>query len=106
VPYGYIFNNCRITIDQKVNKVFLGRPWRDYGYTLFMNCELPRGIAPEGWHKWREGADKTCRYMEYNNRGEGADTSKRVAWGRQLTKKEAMKITREAVFSINDTWNP
>jgi hypothetical protein len=44
--------------------------------------------------------------MEYNNRGEGADTSKRVAWGRQLTKKEAMKITREAVFSINDTWNP
>ena len=106
VPYGYIFNNCRITAADNVDKVFLGRPWRDYGYTLFMNCELPRQIRPEGWHKWREGADKTCRYMEYNNHGEGAATDKRVSWSRQLTKKEAQKITREAVFTINDVWNP
>jgi hypothetical protein len=71
-----------------------------------MNCELPRQIRPEGWHKWREGADKTCRYMEYNNHGEGAATDKRVSWSRQLTKKEAQKITREAVFTIQDTWKP
>jgi hypothetical protein len=44
--------------------------------------------------------------MEYNNRGEGAATDKRVAWSRQLTKKEAQKITKEAVFNINDSWNP
>jgi pectin methylesterase-like acyl-CoA thioesterase len=106
VPYGYIFNNCHITAADNVDKVFLGRPWRDYGYTLFMNCELPRQIRPEGWHKWREGADKTCRYMEYNNHGEGAATDKRVSWSRQLTKKEAQKITREAVFTIQDTWKP
>jgi pectin methylesterase-like acyl-CoA thioesterase len=106
VPYGYIFNNCRITTANDVDKVFLGRPWRDYGYTLFMNCDLPKQIRPEGWHKWREGADKTCRYMEYNNRGEGAKKDQRVTWSRQLTKKEAQKITREAVFSINDVWNP
>jgi pectin methylesterase-like acyl-CoA thioesterase len=106
VPYGYIFNNCRITTANDVDKVFLGRPWRDYGYTLFMNCDLPKQIRPEGWHKWREGADKTCRYMEYNNRGEGAKKDQRVSWSRQLTKKEAQKITREAVFSINDVWNP
>lgn len=106
VPYGYIFNRCRITADSNVTKVYLGRPWRDYGYTLFMNCELPKQIRPEGWHQWRPEAVKTARYMEYNNHGEGADTSQRVAWSRQLTKKEAQKITPEAVFSINDTWNP
>ena len=106
VAYGYIFNNCRITTAQNVSKVYLGRPWRDYGYTLFMNCELPRQIRPEGWHQWRPEAVKTARYMEYNNRGEGAATDKRVAWSRQLTKKEAQKITREAVFSIIDIWNP
>lgn len=106
VPYGYIFNKCRITTDANVDKVYLGRPWRDYGYTLFMNCELPRQILPEGWHQWRPEAVKTARYLEYNNRGDGAATDKRVSWSRQLTKKEAQMITREAVFAIHDTWNP
>ena len=105
-PYGYIFNNCRITADAQVDKVYLGRPWRDYGYTLFMNCELPRQIRPEGWHQWRPEAVKTARYMEYNNRGEGAATDQRVPWSRQLTKKEAQQVTLERVFSINDTWTP
>ena len=105
-PYGYIFNNCRITTDAQVDKVYLGRPWRDYGYTLFMNCELPRQIRPEGWHQWRPEAVKTARYMEYNNRGEGAATDQRVPWSRQLTKKEAQQVTLERVFSINDTWTP
>ena len=105
-PYGYIFNNCRITTDAQVDKVYLGRPWRDYGYTLFMNCELPRQIRPEGWHQWRPEAVKTARYMEYNNRGEGAATDQRVLWSRQLTKKEAQQVTLERVFSINDTWTP
>ncbi|MBO5823595.1 MAG: pectin esterase, partial [Prevotella sp.] len=49
---------------------------------------------------------KTARYMEYNNRGEGADTSKRVGWSRQLTKKEAKEITIEKVFTINSNWLP
>jgi pectinesterase len=44
--------------------------------------------------------------MEYNNHGEGAAKDQRVTWSRQLTKKEAQKITREAVFTINDVWNP
>ena len=105
-PYGYIFNNCTISCDTNVSKVYLGRPWRDYGYTLFMNCDLPRQIRPEGWHQWRPEAVKTARYMEYNNRGEGAATDSRVAWSRQLTKKEAQQITMERVFSINDNWNP
>ena len=106
VAYGYVFNNCRITADEHVSKVYLGRPWRDYGYTLFMNCELPRQIRPEGWHHWQKEREKTVRYMEYNNRGEGAATDKRVAWSRQLTKKEAQQITLEKVFSLNDTWTP
>ena len=105
-PYGYIFNNCTITCDKNVDNVYLGRPWRDYGYTLFMNCDLPRQIRPEGWHQWRPEAVKTARYMEYNNRGEGATTAERVVWSRQLTKKEAQQITLERVFNINDNWNP
>ena len=106
VAYGYIFNNCRITTAPEVTKMYLGRPWRDYGYTLFMNCELPRQILPEGWHHWEKEREKTARYLEYNNRGEGASTEKRVSWSRLLTKKEAQQITLENVFRINNTWNP
>ena len=106
VPYGYVFNDCTIRCAEGVDKVYLGRPWRDYAYTLFMNCELPRQIRPEGWHHWQKAREATARYLEYNNRGEGAQTSNRVAWSRQLTKKEASKITPEAVFAIQHAWSP
>ena len=96
--YGYVFNNCRLIAKEGVDKVFLGRPWRDYGYTLFMNCELGGHILPEGWHHWEKSRETTARYLEYNNRGAGAATGERVAWSRQLTKKEAQKITPWAVL--------
>ena len=105
VPFGYIFNHCRITTAPDVDKVYLGRPWRDYGYTLFMNCELPGEIRPEGWHHWQKEREQTARYLEYNNHGEGAATNWRVPWSRQLTPEEARHITPEHVFTITDTWN-
>ena len=70
-PYGYVFNNCRLIAAEGVDKVYLGRPWRDYGYTLFMNCDLGRHIRPEGWHHWEKQREQTARYLEYNNREEG-----------------------------------
>lgn len=106
VPYGYVFNKCHITCAEQVRQVYLGRPWRDYGYTLFMHCDLPRQIRPEGWHPWREQAKKTARYFEYDNTGEGASTKQRAPWSRQLTKKEAQQITCDAVFAVHDTFHP
>ena len=105
-PFGYVFNNCRLIANSEATKVYLGRPWRDYGYTLFMNCELGSHIRPEGWHHWQKEREQTVRYMEYNNRGAGANTKQRVAWSRQLSKAEAAKITLQAVFARNDGWNP
>ena len=97
-PYGYVFNRCRLTADEGIDKVYLGRPWRDYGYTLFMNCELGSHIRPEGWHHWQKNREQTARYLEYGNTGAGAYTNSRVGWSRQLDKKEAKKITREEVL--------
>ena len=99
VAFGYVFNDCTVTAAPDVEKVYLGRPWRDYGYTLFMHCSLPAQIRPEGWHHWQKEREQTARYMEFENSGEGAATSKRVAWSRQLTKKEAQQVTPENVFA-------
>ena len=104
--YGYIFNNCRLIAKAGVDKVYLGRPWRDYGYTLFMNCDLGTHIRPEGWHHWEKQRENTARYLEYNNRGAGAQPQQRVSWSRQLTKKEAQQITPTKVFERQDHWNP
>ena len=104
--YGYIFSHCTITAADGIDKVYLGRPWRDYGYTLFMNCRLPRQIRPEGWHHWQKEREQTARYLEYQNSGEGADISKRVSWSRQLNKKEAQQISLQNVFHSTNDWTP
>ncbi|MDL2243464.1 pectinesterase family protein, partial [Bacteroidales bacterium OttesenSCG-928-J19] len=107
VEYGYIFNHCRITADPQVTKVYLGRPWRPYAMTLFMNTLLPDFIAPEGWHNWgKESNEQTARYMEYNNSGAGSKMSKRVKWGKNLSKKDASGITLQAVMQRSDAWDP
>ena len=103
--YGYVFNHCKLIADEGIDKVFLGRPWRPYAYTLFMNCELGKHIRLEGWHNWgKKENEQTARYLEYNNTGDGADKTNRVAWSKQLTKKEAQKITPEVVFNQETKW--
>ena len=106
-PYGYIFNNCRLTATSGITKVYLGRPWRPYAHTLFMNCQIDGHIRSEGWENWRNpDNEKTARYQEFGNKGEGADTSKRVKWCKQLSSKEAKSITIEKVFHCNSDWLP
>ena len=105
--YGYIFKHCKLTAEPGVDKVYLGRPWRPYAYTLFIECELGKHIVPAGWHNWgKQSNEETARYMEYKNTGEGANVSERVAWSKQLTKKEAEAVTVDAIFSTQSNWNP
>lgn len=107
IKYGYIFNRCKLIAAPEAQEVFLGRPWRPYAYTLFMNCELGGHIVPQGWQNWGNKAnEQTARYLEYNNTGEGAKTQERAPWSRQLTKKEAAKITPAEVFRMENNWLP
>lgn len=105
--YGYVFKHCKLTAEPGVDKVYLGRPWRPYAYTLFIECELGKHIVSAGWHNWgKQSNEETARYMEYKNTGEGANVSERVAWSKQLTKKEAEAVTVDAIFSTQSNWNP
>ena len=105
--YGYIFKHCKLTAEPGVDKVYLGRPWRPYAYTLFIECELGKHIVSAGWHNWgKQSNEETARYMEYKNTGEGANASERVAWSKQLTKKEAEAVTVDAIFRTQSNWNP
>ena len=102
--YGYVFYKCRLTADKDVDKVYLGRPWRPFAATIFMDCELGKHIRPEGWHNWNNAKnEETARYVEYGNKGEGASTKNRVKWSKQLSKKEAAKVTLLDAFG-EDCW--
>ena len=102
--YGYVFYKCRLTADKDVDKVYLGRPWRPFAATIFMDCELGKHIRPEGWHNWNNAKnEETARYAEYGNKGEGASTKNRVKRSKQLTKKEAAKVTLLDAFG-EDCW--
>ena len=108
VEFGYIFNNCRVTYAHNVTKMYLGRPWRDYAYTLFMNCDLGDCIVPVGWHNWkRPECEATVRYMEYNNKGTSAVVAERASWSVQLKEKKAKRVTLKRVMSVvPDGWIP
>lgn len=105
--YGLIFNECHISLIDGVDKVYLGRPWRPHGMSLFMNCYLGEGIVGEGWNNWgKETNEDTTRFAEYNNYGAGSDFSKRVRWSRVLSGEDAKEYTVKNILSGKDNWNP
>ncbi|KAI5008892.1 hypothetical protein ZWY2020_009940 [Hordeum vulgare] len=59
---------------------YLGRPWKAYSRTVFMQSKMEALVHPRGWLEWNGTfALDTLYYAEYMNRGP-ADTSARVAW--------------------------
>jgi len=99
VDYGFVFKNCKLTAEASANAVYLGRPWRIYAKTVFINCELGKQIKPEGWENWsKPDAEKNAFYAEYNNSGEGFQPNKRVSWSHQLTKTEADQYSIENIL--------
>ena len=108
IEVGYVFKNCKLTAAPDVDKVYLGRPWRPYAATVFINCEMGKHICPAGWDNWRNPEnEKTARYAEYGNTGEGADNTNRVKWVKQLTRKDVAKYEEpDYLFKICSEWKP
>ncbi|MEQ7799187.1 pectinesterase family protein [Pedobacter sp. ASV1-7] len=121
--FGFVFLNCRLvalnplnnstvnSTTQKVNKVFLGRPWRPYAKTVFINCELGAHITPEGWNPWKGDAmfpdkEKTAYYAEFGSKGPGAVLTSRVPWSKQLSAKDAKVYIIKNVLAGADNWEP
>jgi len=108
--YGYVFNDCHVTATPG-SEVYLGRPWRHYAQTVFINCTLDECVRPQGWQTWGDketGLDgsTTAFYAEYGSKGPGANPKGRVTWSKQLTDKEAQRFTAAEVLKGYDHWNP
>ncbi|KAK4763813.1 hypothetical protein SAY87_013251 [Trapa incisa] len=57
-------------------QTYLGRSWKEYSRTVYMENYMEDFINPNGWHEWNATfAFSTLYYAEYKNTGPGSDTS-------------------------------
>lgn len=109
LPFGYVMEGCRFLGNCPEQSVYLGRPWREWGRTVLLRCELGAHIKAAGWDDWgKELAHATAFFAEYACKGPGAvgGENLRPDWCHALDAKEAEIYTRENVLKGADGWVP
>jgi pectinesterase len=102
---GFIFHKCRLISDAAADSVYLGRPWRDYARTVFIDCWMGGHIRREGWNDWgKSSVNDTVQYAEYGSVGPGAAPGERISWSKQLEQKVKDNFSLEAVFGGDIAW--
>ncbi|GAB2268880.1 hypothetical protein Dimus_003823 [Dionaea muscipula] len=80
---GTSIQKCTVApLDQFTAQTYLGRPWKAYSTTVFMQSSIGLLVNPQGWIEWIIGTvpSSTIFYGEYLNTGAGSSTSQRVNW--------------------------
>lgn len=104
LKFGYVFIDCRLTGNASENSVFLGRPWREFARTVFINCFMDKHIRKEGFSIWKgTNRHETCYYAQFNSTGDGFNKEELTSWSYLLNEDEAATYTIENIF---DGWNP
>ncbi|KAE9448909.1 hypothetical protein C3L33_19221, partial [Rhododendron williamsianum] len=88
---------------------YLGRPWKLYSRTVFMQSYMSNAIRPEGWLEWNgDFALDTLFYGEYMNYGPGAGIGSRVKWPgfRALNDSAQVSNFTVAQFIVGNLWLP
>lgn len=99
VEHGLVFFDATLTANTGVEAVYLGRPWRTYAQTVFINTQMGEHIRPEGWHNWSNPeAERQSFYAEHNSRGPGAAPQQRVSWSHQLNEEEAQRYSLKTIL--------
>lgn len=105
--FGFVFINCTLTGNAAEKSVYLGRPWRPFAKTVYLNCKLGSIIRPEGWHNWNKpDAEKTTFYAEFRSSGAGADPASRVGWSHQLEPEQTREYNTALILKGQDNWVP
>lgn len=102
--YGYVFKNCFLTAVPNIAPVFLGRPWREYAKTAFVDCQMGEHIHSSGWDNWNNAAnEQTVCYQEYGVKDVGAERKQRVPWA-DCFESGGETLGKEHVFVGMDFW--
>ncbi|CAM6091579.1 unnamed protein product [Calypogeia fissa] len=108
---GLVFQNCTVTSSadyvEAGHQAFLGRPWKLFSRTIYLNTFMDSLISSAGWYPWSgDFALDSLLYGEYGSYGPGgADVSSRVSWSNQLTGAEATYFSTDN-FIQGGWWIP
>ncbi|XP_041998667.1 probable pectinesterase/pectinesterase inhibitor 34 [Salvia splendens] len=112
---GISIHACRIIAEPDLEAAkgayptYLGRPWKLYSRTVYLQSYIGDHIHPRGWLEWNATfALDTLYYGEYMNYGPGGAIGQRVKWPgyRVITAvEEASKFT-VAQFIYGSSWLP
>lgn len=111
---GISIQNCNITpaddlaVSNGTTQTYLGRPWKEYSRTIYMQSFMDSFINPAGWREWSgDFALNTSYYAEFSNTGPGSNTSRRVAWPgfHIIDATDAANFT-VSNFILGDDWVP
>ncbi|MBQ9263421.1 MAG: hypothetical protein IJ189_04335 [Clostridia bacterium] len=105
-PYGLVFHRCLLTGACGEGQAYLGRPWRKFARTLFIDCEMDAHVSPQGFYDWDEERPVTERLGESGTTGPRADQSLRHPQQKRLTAQEAQAVTLTDVLGSYDAWQP
>ena len=93
---GYVLYNCRLTSDCPENSVYLGRPWRDYAKTVYINCDFGNHIRDEGFHDWnKENARENAFYAVFNCTKNGTSFIPTAPFVKIVSEEYAKKLLRQ-----------
>lgn len=109
--YGYVFSKCCIiSKDCLTGTVYLGRPWREYAKTVFVECSFGKHIRSELFHDWnKENARNTVLYAIGNCAYESESASsfpQKADFVRELDGNQMTAFTKEQVLGESDGWCP
>ncbi|XP_043711565.1 pectinesterase 2-like [Telopea speciosissima] len=88
---------------------YLGRPWKEYSRTVYLQTYMDSLIDSAGWLEWNNTfALNTLYYGEYKNMGPGSSTAGRVKWSGYHVITNASVATKFTVgqFINGDSWLP
>ena len=105
-PFGFVFRRCFLTGACGPGEAYLGRPWRKYCRTVFMECNMDGHVAPEGFCDWDAERKVSDRCGEWRSEGTGGRQHARHPAQKRLTNEEAAEITVRSVLGGEDGWNP
>lgn len=111
---GTSIHNCRIAAASDLasangtTKSYLGRPWKEYSRTVYMQSFIDGLIDPAGWLAWSgDFALSTLYCAEHNNSCPGSDTSNRVSWpGYHVINASDAGCFTVSNFISGDSWIP
>ena len=108
---GTSIHLCSIRAAEELNgaETYLGRPWKEYSTTVYIQSFMDSLINFEGWHTWNDTdfAINTLYYGEYDNNGPGSDTSNRVTWpGYHVMNRDEANDFNVSYFIQGDEWLP